>query len=70
MLQVCLLGCCETIHFLYVIMIERLFLSHFDTFKGFGLGKFLFRMSKDSELVLQDESEVGDNAYLLPPADF
>lgn len=41
-------------------MIERLFLSHFDTFKGFGLGKFLFHMSKDSVLVLQDESEVGD----------
>lgn len=46
---------------LYGVIIESLFLvSEFDTFKGFGLRKFLFHMNKNLELVLQGESEVDD----------
>lgn len=35
-------------------------MSSFDTFKGFGLRKFLFHMNKDPELISQDVSKVSN----------
>ena len=43
------------------IIIDSWFLmSSFDTFKGFGLRKFLFHMNKDPELISQDVSKVSN----------